>query len=118
MQQVGIPEKQWLTVGDSLVRDEHTQIHLQIRDVNNAFTTDVGNQAQYPGGFGIAELDIECRCSILSVIPKEEEALTDFRAKTFESRRLPFQRLIQRAYINGFREQQKLVLAALEEADQ
>lgn len=119
MQQVGIPEKQWLTVGDSLVRKpEHTSLHLQIRDVNNAFTTSTGNQSQYPGGFGIAELDIECRCSILSVIPKEEEALTDFRAKTFESRRLPFQRLIQRAYINGFREQQKLVLEALEEADE
>jgi hypothetical protein len=36
----------------------------QERDTDAEFTSGEGHQALYPGGFGIAEEDINCRCAL------------------------------------------------------
>ena len=113
MKKVRIKQKQWLTVGDSEVRSSHQSINGQIVDTNNAFTSINGNQAQHPGGFGIAEEDIECRCSILAVIVPESANINIPSTKDFERERLPFERLMERAYVKGFEAQEKLVQEAL-----
>jgi len=111
MKQVRIPQKQWLTVGDSNVRDTHSELNGKIVETNNSFQSSAGF-AQYPGDFGIAAEDIECRCNILAVIGEASMRNTD--TKTFERQRQPFERLIESAYIKGFDEQEILVLNALE----
>lgn len=44
-------------------RDAHIRMHNQISSDDGYFEID-GNKTKYPGGFGIAELDINCQCKI------------------------------------------------------
>ncbi len=111
MHQVGIRQKKWLTVGDSNVRSTHIELNGKIVGANNAFQNTSGS-AQYPGDFGIAGEDIECRCSILAIIP-EAEGFREVDTKTFEQDRLPFERLMENAYVQGFDNQEIIVLDIL-----
>ena len=53
--------KQWDATLDGKTRDSHRMLDGQIREVDKPFT--IGNRsAMYPGGFGIAEEDCNCRC--------------------------------------------------------
>lgn len=56
--------KTWFTVGDEKVRSEHQYLEGMTVGINDYFYTYDGHGAKYPGGFGIPELDINCRCSI------------------------------------------------------
>lgn len=44
-------------------RDAHIRMHDQINDENGYFEID-GYKTKYPGGFGIAKLDINCHCKV------------------------------------------------------
>ena len=48
------------------VRDAHVELHGQEVGIDEPFTVD-GEEAQAPGQFGVAELDIQCRCTMLAV---------------------------------------------------
>ena len=115
MKQMRIKQKQWLTVDDSNTRDTHQSMNGQVRDTANAFTSGAGNQAQHPGAFGVADEDIECRCSILAVITPESASVNGRNAKDFELERMPYRRLMERAFINGFEAQKNLVVKAFNE---
>lgn len=53
--------KQWDATLDGKTRDSHRQLDGQIRETKEPFT--IGNRsAMYPGSFGIAEEDCNCRC--------------------------------------------------------
>jgi hypothetical protein len=61
----------WNTAGDERVRDfaqgaatSHVTMHLQERGFNEPFTSGAGRQAMHPGGFGVGEEDIMCRCVV------------------------------------------------------
>lgn len=58
--------KWWLTAGDERVRSDHAMLG-GIYNENNAIPTDElfefeGMTAQYPGDWGVARMDINCRC--------------------------------------------------------
>ncbi len=63
--------KVWDATLDGKTRASHARLHGQWREDGEEFTTydDKGNEisTQYPGGFGIAEQDINCRCTLLSM---------------------------------------------------
>lgn len=56
--------KTWFTMQDEKVRSEHQYLEGMTVGVNDYFYTYDGHAAKYPGGFGIPELDINCRCAI------------------------------------------------------
>jgi hypothetical protein len=45
-------------------RDAHKEMHEQVADENGYFTAPTGEKTKYPGGFGIAKLDINCHCRV------------------------------------------------------
>lgn len=57
--------KQWDAILDGRTRDAHRRLDGQIRGVNELFEMD-GMTALYPGGFGIASMDCNCRCIALT----------------------------------------------------
>lgn len=58
--------KQWLATLDMRTRDTHGKLDGQIREIDEDFEID-GYKAQCPHGFGYPEMDINCRCAVLSV---------------------------------------------------
>ncbi len=58
--------KQWDAALDGRTRPEHAQLDGQIREIDEPFVSSNGHKAMYPGGFGIAALDINCRCAGLT----------------------------------------------------
>ena len=57
--EAGIEEREWLATSDNEVREAHVEVDGQVRGINEPFEVN-GAQAMYPGGFGVAELDINC----------------------------------------------------------
>lgn len=57
--------KQWDAALDSRTRKTHTELDGKIVEVDKPFKLG-GMEAMYPGGFGVAALDINCRCVLLS----------------------------------------------------
>lgn len=57
--------KQWDATLDARTRDTHRRLDGQIRDVDEPFEIN-GKKAMYPGGFGLAEEDCNCRCVALT----------------------------------------------------
>lgn len=55
-------KKQWDSTLDSRTRKSHSKLDGQIRELDEPFEVN-GHKAMYPGGFGIAKEDINCRCA-------------------------------------------------------
>ncbi len=74
-----VQRRQWLTAGDSRVRREprdsadHVVMNRQERGIDQPFTvpsgSHVGRTAMHPGDFGVAALDIQCRCVTIPIVP-------------------------------------------------
>lgn len=56
--------KEWSALLDSKTRSDHGRLDGQIVDVDKPFTIN-GMEAMHPGGFGVAGMDINCRCVVL-----------------------------------------------------
>ncbi|MBD5631715.1 MAG: hypothetical protein HDP34_00595 [Clostridia bacterium] len=55
--------KEWISTLDSVTRKTHVELDGQIRELEEYFEIpSSGAKAMYPGGFGIACEDINCRC--------------------------------------------------------
>ncbi|HIA01692.1 MAG TPA: phage portal protein [Myxococcales bacterium] len=61
-------KKQWLSARDDKVRPEHDELDGQEQGLEDDFVSISGDGADAPGGFGVAELDINCRCTVLPVV--------------------------------------------------
>ena len=59
-----IRDRQWASTLDSRTREEHQKLDGQSRELDEPFDVN-GCKAMYPGGFGIASEDINCRCCML-----------------------------------------------------
>lgn len=59
----GAFEKTWLSAGDARVRDDHVELHGETVGMNEPFVID-GIEADGPGDFNEARLDINCRCTV------------------------------------------------------
>ena len=56
--------KRWNTMLDDRVRDPHAYMEGMVVGLDDEFYTYTGDHAKYPGGFGVPDLDINCRCWI------------------------------------------------------
>lgn len=112
LKQADVPGKEWLSVRDAAVRDTHRVLDGQQRKTNEPFTSPSGATAQYPGGFGKAEEDVQCRCGIIAVVTKRR-GYRHTTWKSLESERAPFDRRMTRAFRLAFAAQRDAVLAAL-----
>lgn len=55
--------KEWISTLDGVTRETHVELDGQIRELEEEFVIpSSGAKAMYPGGFGIAKEDINCRC--------------------------------------------------------
>lgn len=58
--------KQWDSAIDRRTRPTHVELDGQLREIDQPFKIpSTGATAMYPGGFGIAKEDINCRCALL-----------------------------------------------------
>ena len=57
-------KKKWNTMMDDRVRDPHSYLEGVNVGLDDLFYTYTGDSALFPGGFGVPELDINCRCFI------------------------------------------------------
>lgn len=57
--------KQWDSTLDGRTRTTHQYLDGQIVDIDKPFKSADGYEAMYPGGFGVASEDVNCRCVIL-----------------------------------------------------
>lgn len=74
--------KQWDSTLDGRTRKSHRKLDGQVRELDEPFEVN-GHKAQYPGGFGIAKEDINCRCVTLQ---RAKWALDEEEMKTIEKR--------------------------------
>lgn len=58
----GATEKTWNTMADPRVRDTHSYLEGVTVPMDAEFYTFNGDSAMFPGQFGVAEEDINCRC--------------------------------------------------------
>jgi phage portal protein BeeE len=75
----GVRKKFWLTMGDEAVRDTHriagdTYSEQESIPIGDPFYVG-GVATQEPGGTGVAELDINCRCAVLPDLEDFEDLL-------------------------------------------
>jgi len=74
--------KQWDATLDGRTRPTHRRLDGQIREVEEPFEID-GKKAMQPGGFGLPEEDINCRCVALT---RAEWALGETELQTLKER--------------------------------
>lgn len=56
--------KEWSATLDMKTRPDHQYLDGQLVEIDKPFKDSEGNEAMFPGGFGIARLDINCRCTM------------------------------------------------------
>lgn len=77
-EEVGVyTAKKWIAHIDDRTRDDHIDLDGQISDEEGLFH--IGDySAEFPGGFGVAEQDINCRCSVgLVLVDRNRNELTE-----------------------------------------
>ena len=63
--------RMWLAALDSETRDSHAELDGQEVGVDEPFSIH-GAEAMFPGDFGIAEEDINCRCTVVDLVNGEK----------------------------------------------
>ena len=63
-----ITKKQWVSTLDSRTRDTHKHLDGKVVDIDDYFVSRSGKKALAPHKFGVAKEDINCRCTMISVI--------------------------------------------------
>lgn len=76
IKQSGIQRKEWLTTLDGHERESHNLLDGQISDISGYFESESGAKAKYPGGFGVAAEDINCRCAVIAAFDQKRDQLT------------------------------------------
>jgi SPP1 gp7 family putative phage head morphogenesis protein len=110
--------KEWLSVRDGNTRDSHRGLDGQTVDsVDGLFRTSAGRTAAQPGGFGVAEEDINCRCTALPRVNVPKAAMSEEQKalawKAFDRRLSAWEAELMKALQRGFEAQKAAVLAAL-----
>lgn len=115
-----VEEKEWLSTRDGRTRDSHADMDGQMRVLEQPFDSPEGYQAQQPGGFGVAEEDINCRCAVVAVLKgsdgkshldTEEKRLAHW--KRFDAAARRDERTFNIALKRAFQAQQNAVSAEL-----
>lgn len=69
-----VAQKTWLAALDDRTRDAHVALHGQTVELDGEWAID-GATAGAPGQFGVAELDINCRCTTVPVVGSKAVAV-------------------------------------------
>lgn len=115
-----VESKEWLSVQDGKTRDEHRELDGDIVGLDASFTTDAGYSTPAPGMFGVAGLDINCRCTILPVTELRETSKAMTKAerveawKEFDRQMVRQETQLERALKDAYRVQREAVLNELE----
>ncbi len=81
--QSGIVEgKEWITTIDGRQRDKHEALDGDVVPLMEPFEID-SYKAMHPGNFGVASMDINCRCTTAAVVP-ETRSSKEERAKIWK----------------------------------
>lgn len=119
-QQSGVvQEKEWVATPDERVRDWHIAMDGQRKKLQEMFVSGLGNTTLHPGGFGIANEDIQCRCTLVAVMNGKtaiDVSTKELRESYWKSKDLAaesFERAFKSAYIKGFQRQQNAVMEVL-----
>jgi SPP1 gp7 family putative phage head morphogenesis protein len=84
MKEVGIEfDRQWISTLDVKTRDKHRTLDGQIADKEGWFHCG-DHRTKFPGGFGVASLDIRCRCTTRQIFPDIQGADTRYVQETGE----------------------------------
>lgn len=110
MKQGAVEAKGWLATEDDKVRDTHAGLNGTIIPVDEPFISASGAIGMFPGDFGVASEDCNCRCGIL---PEQLQA-KGFTWKALEAERAPWDAVMTRALRAGFAEQRRKCLAAFD----
>lgn len=122
--QAGIAKREWIATPDGRTRESHwaldgQQVPLGQRFVIPAGEEHAGASTMEPGGFGIAELDINCRCTTAAVVDAMARMSPDSRRmfwRKTEADREQWYSRAERAISRGFGRQMRAVLAAIQAA--
>jgi len=117
MRQAAVEQKEWLATRDERVRDEHLAMDGQVKPVDQPFVAPSGQEAMYPGDFGVAGLDVNCRCTVLPVVGGKTMLETEEKRvgywKKYDADLRPWERRMEAATKKGFQAQQDAVMAEL-----
>lgn len=61
-------QKQWVATLDTATRHSHADLDGQVVDIDEDFVSGLGNYGKGPRLFGVAEDDINCRCTTITVV--------------------------------------------------
>lgn len=113
MQAAGVDENEWITERDERVRQTHAAMDGQRQPVGGFFISPSGAMARHPGGFGLAEEDVNCRCHLRPIVAQKADATAnDFWAKR-EAERARGAKELAAVMRRIFAEQKAAVLAAI-----
>jgi HK97 family phage portal protein len=110
--------KEWVSTPDNRTRDPHTELDGQERALSKAFEIS-GHKAQYPGDFGVAEMDIACRCTTVAVFTEKafsKESNEDI-VEQFEKDKAQWEKAALKDWEKIFKAQEKAVLRLLADAE-
>lgn len=114
MQVAGVEECAWITERDLKVRPTHAAMDGQRQPVGGYFTSPSGAMAQHPGGFGVAEEDVNCRCHLRPVkMAKADDVSDDDFWQAREDERAKGAAQLAEAIRKIFEEQEAAVLAVV-----
>lgn len=112
--QAGITEREWLATEDENVRSSHAELDGQTRGIDAPFDSPSGAQAMYPGDFGVAAEDINCRCGVIAKLPNALTGEQRSKAwKFYDRRRSSHERLLEMQMVSSFARLEHNVIAAL-----
>lgn len=118
--QAGVAKREWIATPDGRTRDAHWDLDGEQVPLGQPFVVAAGEfagaSAMEPGGFGIAGLDINCRCTTAPVFT-DRMAPADRRLywRRTETERENWIARLESAVSRGFGAQRRAILAALEE---
>ncbi len=123
MVQAGVEDKGWLSSRDSVTRDSHKPgigLDGMVVPVRANFKSPItGAEGPHPGELGLAEDDVNCRCTLVPEFDDERsfkgmnEKAKEVMWKAFENQRLPFERKMRIELNKGFELQRKDILIEL-----
>lgn len=113
-----VDEKEWLAIDDGRSGERHHErMDGQRVKLLETFRAPSGKTAQHPGGFGVAEEDINCRCAGRAIVLDPTKSLDAEQRKAMGDAvlkaRVKMEDALTDAFRRGFAKQREDVLAAL-----
>lgn len=111
-----VKKKEWLTTRDGNERETHAELDGKQVNIDAPFISSSGASAQYPGEFGVAEEDVNCRCTILAIVGDDNRTaeMKDALWKKYDRELVPWERKVTAASRRGFSKQKEDALDAVD----